>query len=93
VLEAMASSLPVVASDVGGTREALVDGETGFLFAPGDVAALAQHVLALAHNRALAQQMGAQGRARVLRYFSVARMVDETAAVYDQLPRRSDEKV
>lgn len=85
VLEAMASSLPVVASDVGGTREAVVDGETGFLFPPGSVAALAQHVLTLAGDPALAQRMGQHGLARVKQSFTLQRMADETAAVYQQL--------
>ncbi len=85
VLEAMASSLPVVASDVGGTREAVVDGETGLLFRPADVNALAQHILALAADPTLAQQMGQRGRARVQEFFTRQRMARETAAEYEQV--------
>jgi glycosyltransferase involved in cell wall biosynthesis len=85
VLEAMASSLPVVASDVGGTREAVVDGETGLLFPPGDVTLLAHHILAIAADPALARRMGQRGLARVEELFTVQRMARETAAVYEQL--------
>ncbi len=87
VLEAMASALPVVASDVGGTREAVMDGQTGYLFAPGDVAALAHHARALAKDPRLAQQMGRRGLVRAREYFAAERMVRETAALYEQLLR------
>jgi len=85
VLEAMASSLPVVASDVGGTREAVVDGETGLLFPPLDVTALVRHILTLAADPALAQRMGRRGQARVQEFFTLQRMARETAALYEQL--------
>jgi glycosyltransferase involved in cell wall biosynthesis len=85
VLEAMASSLPVVASDVGGTREAIVDGETGLLFPPGDATALAQGILSLAGDPLLALQMGQRGLARVREHFTFQRMARETAALYEQL--------
>lgn len=85
VLEAMASGLPVVASDVGGTREALLDGKTGYLFTPGSVKALVERVLTLARNPQLAAEMGSRGLARVEQHFSLQRMIQETVAVYDQL--------
>ncbi|OQB28837.1 MAG: putative glycosyltransferase EpsD [Chloroflexi bacterium ADurb.Bin180] len=85
VLEAMASALPVIASDVGGTREALQDGETGYLYPPGDAATLASLLLRLASDPALAAAMGRSGLARVRQYFGVGRMVQETAALYERL--------
>ena len=81
-LEAMAASLPVVASDVGGTREALVDGQTGYLFPPGDVSALARRLEYLARNPALRHALGKNGRDRVAREFGLERMVSETIEVY-----------
>lgn len=87
VLEAMASSLPVVASDVGGTREAILDGETGLLFPPGDARALAQCILSLAADPHLAQQMGQRGLVRVREHFTVQRMASETTTLYEQLLR------
>jgi glycosyltransferase involved in cell wall biosynthesis len=85
VLEAMASSLPVVASDVGGTREAVINQQTGYLFPPGDMVALADHLQTLASDPALAQQMGQRGLVRVKEFFTLERMVRETAARYEQL--------
>jgi glycosyltransferase involved in cell wall biosynthesis len=85
VLEAMASSLPVVASDVGGTREAVINQQTGYLFPPGDMVALADHLQTLASDPALAQQMGQRGLVRVKEFFTLERMVRETAARYELL--------
>ena len=85
VLEAMAAGLPVVASDVGGTGEALHDGETGYLYSPGDAAELTRLLLKLAHDPALAARMGGRGLTRVRERFDVKRMVRETAALYEQL--------
>ena len=81
----MAAGLPVVASDVGGTREALHDGETGYLYSPGDAAELTRLLLKLAHDPALAAGMGGRGLTRVRERFDVKRMVRETAALYEQL--------
>ncbi len=85
VLEAMAAGLPVVATAVGGTPEAVVDGVTGLLVCPSDPAALAEAILHLLDNPDLRQQMGQAGRKRVLQHFSVERMVEQTQNLYDQL--------
>ncbi len=85
VLEAMASALPVVASDVGGTGEAVVHEHTGYLFPAGDAAALADCLRTLARDAVLAHQLGQRGLARVRELFTVQRMVRQTAALYDQL--------
>jgi glycosyltransferase involved in cell wall biosynthesis len=90
VLEAMASSLPVVASDVGGTREAVIDGQTGLLYAPRDSDALAQRLRALHSDSALSQRMGRAGLARVEECFTVQRMVNETAALYEALAHQRE---
>jgi len=70
-LEAMAMGKPVVATAVGGTPEAIVDGETGFLVPPNDPAAIADRVRILLENPYLIKQMGQQGRERVSMFFSV----------------------
>ena len=81
VLEAMISGLPVVATNVSSLPELVVDGETGVLVPPDDPAALARGI-----ERALASpQMGAAGHERARREFSVARMADRTAALYESL--------
>jgi glycosyltransferase involved in cell wall biosynthesis len=81
VLEAMISGLPVVATNVSSLPELVVDGETGVLVPPDDPSALAAGI-----ERALASpQMGAAGRDRAQREFSVDRMADKTAALYTTL--------
>jgi len=70
VLEAMASSRPVVATRVGGIPELIVDGMTGFLVPPGGVDALADRVLELLKDPVRADAMGARGRERSRSLFS-----------------------
>jgi glycosyltransferase involved in cell wall biosynthesis len=65
LLEAGASGIPVIASDLPGVRSVVVDGETGFLVPPGDVATLANRLGVLAHDRDRARRMGTAGRTRV----------------------------
>ena len=64
-LEASATGLPVVAGDSGGAPEAVRDGETGYVVSGRDVAALADRLVTLLTDRALAARLGAAGRAWV----------------------------
>lgn len=84
-IEAMAAGRPVVATDVGGAREVVTDGVTGFLVPAGDPASLADRLVAILRDPALAARLGAAGRARAAGEFSVARMVDRYAQLYDRL--------
>jgi glycosyltransferase involved in cell wall biosynthesis len=72
ILEAMAAGLPVVASDVGGVAEAVVDGTTGLLVPSGDPSALADALQRLLRDAELRRSFGAAGRDRVLRRFDAA---------------------
>ena len=85
VLEAMALGRPVVATDVGGVREAVVHGRTGLLVPRQDPAALAEAVLALISDRGRAERLGAAARELVLDRFTVERMVGGVASVYREL--------
>jgi len=85
-LEGAAAARPVVASRVGGLGEAVADGETGLLVAPGDAAALAAALRTLAADAALRARLGAAGRDRVLARYSVARMAEGTLACYGGPP-------
>jgi len=85
VLEAMLAGLPVVATRVSSLPELVADGETGFLVPAGDAAALAR-ALARALER---PELGEAGRLRAQREFSVARMADRTASLYEALARSS----
>jgi glycosyltransferase involved in cell wall biosynthesis len=73
ILEAMAAGLPVVATDVGGIAEAVVDGETGILVPAADPRALAGAIERLLADVELRRHLGAAGRARALRLFDTPR--------------------
>jgi glycosyltransferase involved in cell wall biosynthesis len=77
VLEAMANARPVVVTDVGGTAEAVVHGETGLLVPAGDADAVARALLELAVDPDRARRMGEAGRSRQQELFAGERMVDE----------------
>ena len=85
VLEAMAAGLPVVAADVGGIKEVVEDGVTGYLFEPGDVAALAQRLAALSADSALRAALGAAGRERAAALFALPRWRERHMQLYDDL--------
>ena len=76
-LEAMAAGLPVLATDVGGMREQVVDGETGWLVPRGDAGALADRLVAALADPATLALFGDRARQRALDRFSVERMVDD----------------
>jgi glycosyltransferase involved in cell wall biosynthesis len=89
VLEAMLAELPVVASRVGGLADAVADGETGLLVPSGDARALADALARVLGDAGLRRRMGEAGRRRVRERFSLAGMVERTAAVYDELVNAS----
>jgi glycosyltransferase involved in cell wall biosynthesis len=76
LIEAMALARPVIATDVGGTRDLIVDGETGHLVRPGDGAAITRALLALAADEQRAREMGAAGQRRQRERFTGEAMVD-----------------
>ncbi len=85
ILEAMAVGLPIVASDVGGIGEAVIDGKQGLLTAPGDRDALARALIGLLDDPARAIGMGDSARARLGERFTRAGMIDRLIGVYDEL--------
>jgi glycosyltransferase involved in cell wall biosynthesis len=72
IIESLALGVPVVASRIGGIPEAVRDGREGFLVPPGDGAALAERILALADNPVLRRAMGARGAERARACYSAA---------------------
>ena len=85
LLEAMLAGLPIVATRVSAVPEVVADGETGLLVDAGDHVALAAHLEALLADEERARALGEAGRERALSEFSVARMADRTAALYDEV--------
>lgn len=85
ILEYMAAARPVVATDVGGAREAVVEGETGHLVAPGDDEAMAARIIALLREPERAREIGSQGQRRVRQKFSCEAQLAETERLYDGL--------
>ena len=92
VLESMAAGTPTVATRVGGTPEAVVDGVTGVLVPPADSAALAGAIVHLLNHAQLAQHLGGAARARIAEHFSVRRMVRATEDLYSDLLERKQRK-
>ncbi len=85
VLEAMAAARPVIATDVGGTREAIVHGETGLLVPPADPIALAHAIRAVLFDSQLADRLAVAGRSRVHAEFAVDTMVRRVTDIYAEL--------
>jgi L-malate glycosyltransferase len=85
VLEAMAAGLPVIAPAVGGVPEAVEDGVTGFLARPGDVEGFSADVARLCGDADLRASMGAAGRERWAKAFSLDAMLAAFEALYDEL--------
>ena len=80
-LEALACEVPVIATQVGGLRETIVDGETGWTYPVGDAAALAGAVRAVAANPLEAKRRAAKGRAMVEERFERVRVFEQLASV------------
>jgi glycosyltransferase involved in cell wall biosynthesis len=93
ILEAMARGLPVLATNVGGNPEVVLNGTTGLLVPAGDPAALAQGLVRLWSNRDDAQLMGRAGRRRAETYFDVRTMIARYERLYIHKELKSAEPV
>jgi glycosyltransferase involved in cell wall biosynthesis len=91
VVEAMMSGKPVVATDVGGVKEAL--GETGIVVAPQDAQALADGLIKLLRNQELRQSLGREGRERAMNFFTLEKVLDLHLKSYILLASRAEERV
>lgn len=88
VLEAMAAGLPVVATDVGGTSELVVHGETGLLVPASNPGRLAEVLEALLRDEPARQRMGEAGRRRAYERFGAKQMAERISALYSTLLAR-----
>jgi glycosyltransferase involved in cell wall biosynthesis len=84
LIEAMSVGKPVIATSAGGPLEIVVEGETGLLVAPSAAEEMGRAILALVRDADLRRRMGAAGRARFLKKFTVERMTRATIAAYDK---------
>lgn len=82
ILEAMRAGLPVVASDVGGVSEAVLNDETGYVVPRSDVEALKHRIGRLLDSPDLRARLGSTGRARYEQEFTLEHLVAKTVAVY-----------
>lgn len=85
LLEAMATGLPVIASDVGGNPEVVHDGISGLLFAAGGVDELSDHLLKLYARTRLREELGDAARRRIREEFSIESMVQNYKHLYRSL--------
>ena len=90
VLEAMSHGVPVVATAVGGTPEAVVSGATGLVVRPGSPQALAEAMLRVLTDQRVRREMGARGRQRVVECFLLSRMVRDYENIYAALAQRPE---
>jgi glycosyltransferase involved in cell wall biosynthesis len=85
ILEYMAAGKPVVATDVGGAREAVSEGETGYLVAAGDDHAMGDRLISLLRDPQRGREMGQRGRRLVEEKFSCKAQLSKTEALYEKL--------
>lgn len=90
ILEYMAAGRPVVATDVGGAREAIVHGETGYIVPPGDDQRMAEHIIYLLSDPENARSLGASGQRRVNEMFSCVRQLQNVESLYNELLKQAE---
>ena len=85
ILEYMAAARPVVVTDVGGAREAVIEGETGYVISAGDDQQMAERMIALLRDPQRARAMGERGKSIVAEKFSCERQLANTLGLYSDL--------
>ena len=89
LIEASAAGLPIVSTDVGGVRDTVREGETGYVVPTGDLEAFADRLTRLANDPDFRHRLGEQGRAFVMPRYSIPRLVGDIDSLYRELlPRR-----
>jgi len=83
ILEGMAAGLPMVVTDVGGNREAVIDGETGFVVPARDPEAMAGALTRLIDDRRLRDEFGSAGAERVRKNFGLSRCIARYERIFD----------
>jgi glycosyltransferase involved in cell wall biosynthesis len=89
ILEYMAAGKPVVATNVGGAAEAIIEGKTGYIVEPDDDEAMAGRLVELLADKGKAETLGAAGRMRTQENFSEAAQLSKTTDLYERLLDRN----
>ena len=89
LLEQMAMGIPVIATDVGGNREAIVHGKSGLIIPPNDVNALADAIMNLYKNKKLRKSFGENAKRRIESKFVVDKMVAQMEQFYRDMYRKN----
>ncbi len=85
-IEAQAMEKPIIASNIGGSRETIMDEKTGFLFKAGDAQSLSQKISKVYDlDRSTIESMGSAGRKNVIKKFNVEKMCFSTYSEYKKL--------
>jgi len=87
-IEAQAAGVPVVATNAGGTRTVVTDGETGFVVPIGDIPALAERLTRLRDDAGLRRRLADTGREQMRTRFCAERMVDDVERLYAEILAR-----
>jgi glycosyltransferase involved in cell wall biosynthesis len=85
VIEAMACGIPVVSTDVGGIRNIVQEGNTGFLVPSGDVPAMVNRIMGLKADPAMRESFGRRAREYFEQYLSLDRMIDQYDDIYQEI--------
>ena len=85
VMEAMSAGVPVVATAVGGTKELIVDRETGYLALPANSKSLADRILFAIEDEAHRDEIVSAARRRIRDKFGIERMVESVESLYDEI--------
>ena len=81
-MEALASGLPVIAPNITGMSEIVIDGENGFLFPEGDLDRAVNAIIRVAEDSELREQMGIRGREKVLKEYNIDTNVGQLADLF-----------
>lgn len=83
-LEAMACEVPVIATNIGGIPEVVIDGETGYLCELGDITTIAKKAVELLQDENKRKQFGKQAKQRVTQSFSLEQIVSQYERIYEE---------
>ncbi len=89
IMEYMAAGKPVIATNVGGTPELILDGVTGYLIPHQDIDGLQEKIEFLLDNPDIKTKMGSKGRERITKEFGLEKMADQFICLYNELQKKN----